>query len=57
MLPICKEDALNIRLSLLNEMPSKMDSSIKYVAKVLLHNNSSVELNSYGDNPLYLSYH
>jgi hypothetical protein len=53
MLPISKEDARNIRLSLLG----KMDSNDSYIVKVLLHNNSSVKLNSYGDNPLRLSYH
>jgi hypothetical protein len=57
MLPISKEDARNIKLSLLNEIPNKMDSGDGYVAKVLLHNNSSVKLDSYGDNPLCLSYH
>jgi len=57
MLPIGKEDARNICLSLLNEMPKRMDSNSKYIVKVLLHNNSSVELNSYDDNPLFLSYH
>jgi len=54
---ISKEDARKIHLSVTEPPEVQLDTNDRYLIKILLTNNSPIELMSTGDNPLLASYH
>jgi len=54
--PISKENARNIRLSVIEHPEISLEPNDRCSIKVLLTNNSTIELMSAGDNPLLVSY-
>ena len=57
MLPISKLNARNIHVSVIEPLETLLEKNERYSIKVLLTNNSTIELASTGDNPLLISYH